>query len=74
MFPIDHFFLLPILQFIVSFPVSSPAMNDETCLVHTTFLIVYYTQVPNGHIATLQLPSSPNALNNVTHNHHTADL
>lgn len=55
MFPIDHFFLLPILQFIVSFPVYSPAVNDEACLVHNTFLIVYYTQVPSGHIATLPI-------------------
>lgn len=51
MFPIDHFFLLPILQFIVSFPAYSPAVNNETCLVHNTFLIVQYTQVPKGQIA-----------------------
>lgn len=54
MFPIDHFFLLPILQFIVSFTVYSPAMSDETCLVHNIFLIVYYIQVSSGHIATPQ--------------------
>lgn len=74
MSPIDHFFLLPILQFIVSPTVYSPAVNNETCLVHTTVLIVHDTQVPNGHIATHQFPSSPNALNNVTHNYHTVDL
>lgn len=42
MFPIDHVFLLPILQFIVSLPAYSPAVNNETCLAHN-FLIVHYT-------------------------------
>lgn len=37
MSPIDHVFLLPILQFIISSPVSSPAMNNETCRVHNTY-------------------------------------
>lgn len=74
MFHIDHFFLLPILQFIASFTAYSTAMKDETCLVHNTLLIAYYIQVPNGDIATLRIPSSPNALNNVTHDYHTVDL
>lgn len=71
---IDPFSFLHILHFVVSFTVYSPAVKDETFLVHNTVLIAYYIQVPNGHIAMLQLQSSPNILNSETHNYHTVDL
>lgn len=74
MFLIDPFFLLHILHFVVSFTVYSPAVKDETYLVHKTLLTAYYIQVPNGHITMLWLQSSPNILNSVTHNYHTVDL